>query len=211
MSETDGEQPTPRVGDRRPGGRAARVRAAVLAATEELLTEVGYDELTVDEVARRAGVHKTTVYRRWPTKPELISDAVREQSATAVPIPDTGSLVEDLRQLARHVARNVGTAGAALRTRTIVAAAASSDELAIGINAFWSHRLASCAPIVERAIERGDIPSDTDPDLVIETLVGPIWLRLLVTGESIDDELADRIAELVEAGARARSSSAAPA
>jgi AcrR family transcriptional regulator len=211
MSETGGEQPTPRVGDRRPGGRAARVRAAVLAATEELLMEVGYDELTVDEVARRAGVHKTTVYRRWPTKPELISDAVREESAVAVPIPDTGSLVEDLRQLARHVARNVGTAGAALRTRTIVAVAASSDELATGINAFWSHRLASCAPIVERAIERGDIPRDTDPDLVIETLVGPIWLRLLVTGESIDDELADRIAELVEAGARARSSSAAPA
>ncbi len=208
MSESDAHEPTPRVGERRPGGRAARVRAAVLAATEELLMEVGYDELTVEDVARRAGVHKTTVYRRWPTKPELISDAVREQSAEAVPIPDTGSLVGDLRRLARYVARNVGTAGGALRSRTIVAAAASSEELAVGINAFWAHRLALCAPIVERAIERGEVPPDTDPDLVIETLVGPIWLRLLVTGERIDDELADQVAGLVDAGARARSPSA---
>lgn len=204
MGTTDGESP-PRVGDQRPGGRAARVRAAVLGAAEEVLTEVGYGGLTVDEVARRAGVHKTTVYRRWPTKPELIADAVREQSDEAVPIPDTGSLLDDLRQLARDVAHNVGTEGGGRRARTIVAAAASSDELATRVNAFWTHRLELCAPIVQRAIERGDVPADTDPDLIIETLVGPIWLRLLVTGDPIDDQFADRIAELVDAGARTRS------
>jgi len=200
-----GQRSTPRVGEQRPGGRAARVRAAVLGATEELLMEVGYDELSVDEVARRAGVHKTTVYRRWPTKPELIADAVREQSAEAVPIPDTGNLLDDLRQLARSVARNVGTEGGGRRTRTIVAAAASSDELANNVNAFWSHRLEMCAPIVERAIERGEVPADTNPNVTIEALVGPIWLRLLVTGEPIDDQLVDQIAALVDAGIRSRS------
>ena len=202
MIDSDDRASAPRVGEQRPGGRAARVRAAVLGAAEELLTEVGYDELTVDEVARRAGVHKTTVYRRWPTKPELIADAVREHSAEAVPIPDTGTLLEDLRLLARAVAHNVGTEGGGRRTRTIVAAAASSPELATGVHAFWTHRLDMCQPIVERAIERGEVPAGTDPGLIIETLVGPIWLRLLVTGEPIDDRLADQIAELVDAAVR---------
>ena len=209
MIEGTDEASTTRVGEQRPGGRAARVRAAVLAATGALLMEVGYDQLTVEEVARRAGVHKTTVYRRWPTKPELIADAVREQSAEAVPIPDTGTLLGDLRRLARDVARNVGSEGGGRRTRTIVAAAASSAELAAGVNAFWADRLELCSPIVERAIERGEVPPGTDPDLVIEALVGPIWLRLLVTGEPIDDHFTDRVAELIDAGARAPASSAA--
>lgn len=202
MTDSATAQSPPRVGEQRPGGRAARVRAAVLGATAELLMEVGYDQLTVDEVARRAGVHKTTVYRRWPTKPELVTDAVREQSAETVPIPDTGSLLGDLRQLAAAVANNIATEGGARRTRTIVAAAASSDELATSVHAFWAHRLAMCAPIVERAVARGELTADTDPDLIIETLVGPLWLRLLVTGEPIDGQLTNHVAELVAAGAR---------
>lgn len=164
--------------------------------------EVGYHDLGVDEVARRAGVHKTTVYRRWPTKHELIADAVREQSAESVPIPDTGNLLGDLRRLAAAVAANIAGEGGARRTRSILAAAASSDELATGVHAFWSHRLEMCAPIVERAVARGEVPAGTDTDLVVEALVGPIWLRLLVTGGRIDDDLTDRIAELVDAGAR---------
>ena len=192
----------PRVGEQRPGGRAARVRAAVLGATAELLTEVGYEHLTVEDVATRAGVHKTTVYRRWSTKPELIADAVRVQSAENVPIPDTGALIGDLRQLARDVAANIGTEGGARRSRTIIAAAASSDELAAEVHTFWAHRLALCAPIVDRAIDRGEIPDGVDADLIIEAVVGPIWLRLLVTGEPIDDDLIDGIARLVTSGAQ---------
>jgi AcrR family transcriptional regulator len=196
MTETQ-----PRVGEQRPGGRAARVRAAVLGATAELLIEVGYDRLSVDEVAHRAGVHKTTVYRRWPTKPELIADAVRVQSAESIPIPDTGTLLGDLRQLAEDVATNVATEGGARRTRTIIAAAASSDELATAVHSFWAHRLTLCAPIIERAIARDEIPDTVDANLIIEAVVGPIWLRLLVTGEPIDDNLTNDIAELVTAGA----------
>ena len=69
------------------------------------------------------------------------------------------------------------------------------------MHGFWAERLAASIPIVERAIERGDLPPTTDPNLVIETLIGPIWLRLLLTGETIDDDLADRVAALVTAGA----------
>ena len=190
-----------RVGEQRPGGRAARVRADVLRATSELLAEHGYDGLSVEDVAARAGVHKTTVYRRWPTKSELVFDAVGEQSAEAVPVPDTGDLLDDLRILARQVAANIGSEGGARRSRSLVAAAATSDELAQSMRAFWSQRLAASAAIVDRAIERRELRPGTDPNLIIESLIGPLWVRLLLTGEPITDDLADQVAQLVAAGA----------
>ena len=190
-----------RVGEQRPGGRAARVRTAVLTATSELLSEVGYDRLNVEEIAQRAGVHKTTVYRRWPTIPELVADAVRAQSEADIPIPDTGDVAADLRQLARQVVATLGSEGGARRSRSIVAAAAASEALTAAGHAFWAERMAAAAPIVERAVARGELPRGTDPTLVVETVVAPIWLRVLLTGEPIDEKFADDIAALVVAGA----------
>jgi len=194
----------PRVGEQRPGGRAARVRAAVLHAAAELLTEVGYDKMSVEDVAARAGVHKTTVYRRWPTKAALTADAASLHSADAVPIPDTGTLVGDLKLLAREVVANIGTEGGARRSRSIAAAAATSDELATAMHSFWAHRLALSAQVVERAIHRGELPASTEANLIIETVIGPLWIRLLLTGEPITEELADQVVELVTTGARPR-------
>jgi len=193
----------PRVGEQRPGGRGERVRAAVLGAAAELLTEVGYDKMKIEDVATRAGVHKTTVYRRWPTKAELTADAAALHSAEAVPIPDTGTLIEDLRLLAREVVVNIGTEAGSRRSRSIAAAAATSDELAASMHGFWSHRLALSGEVVERAIERGELPPTADANLMIEMVIGPLWLRLLLTGEPITEEVADRIVELVIAGALA--------
>jgi AcrR family transcriptional regulator len=190
-----------RVGEQRPGGRAARVRADVLRCAAELLTEVGYDKMSVEDVALRAGVHKTTIYRRWPTKPELVADAVSVNSADAVPIPDTGSLLEDLKLLAREVAANIGSDGGARRSRSIVAAAATSEELTTTMQTFWAHRLASSEAIVKRAIDRGELTPEINANLIIEAVIGPLWVRLLLTGEPINNHLADQIAELVTAGA----------
>ncbi|MEE9413698.1 MAG: TetR/AcrR family transcriptional regulator [Acidimicrobiales bacterium] len=192
------------VGEQRPGGRAARVRADVLQAAANLLSEVGYERLTVDEVASRAGVHKTTVYRRWPSKADLISESLRAQSAQAVPIPNTGTLLSDLQEFAREIVANIGGADGTRRSRSIVAAAASSAELTTRLQELWAERLVLSSVIVERAIERGEVPAETDPNLIIETLIGPLWVRLLLTGEPIDDDLALRVAELVTAGAVAR-------
>ncbi len=192
--------PKPRVGDQRPGGRAERVRHAVLAAASELLTEVGYDGMSVDAVAARAGVHKTTVYRRWPTKAELVADAAALHSAAAVPIPDTGTVVGDLQVLAREVVANIGSEAGARRSRSIAAAAATSDQLAEAMHGFWAHRLAVSSEIVERAIQRGELPPSADANLIIETVIGPLWVRLLLTGEPITDDFADQVVELVTDG-----------
>ena len=189
------------MGEQRPGGRAERVRTAVLEAASELLTEVGYDKMRVEDVAARAGVHKTTVYRRWPTKAELTADATALHSAEAVPIPDTGTLAEDLRLLAREVVANIGSQGGSRQSRSIAAAAATSEELATAMHGFWAHRLALSAKVVERAMERGELPPNADANLIIETVIGPLWLRLLLTGEPITNELADDVVELVLDGA----------
>ncbi len=172
----------------------------MLAATSERLDDVGYDGLSVDDIARRAGVHKTTVYRRWPTLAELVLDALELDSEVAVPVPDTGTLSGDLRALARAVAANLSDERGARRSRSLVASAASSPELAASMHAYWRTRLAATAPVVERAIDRGEIGAHVDPNIVIEALVGPIWLRFLMTGESIDAPFVDRIAALVVAG-----------
>ena len=163
--------------------------------------EVGYDQMSMEEVAARAGVHKTTVYRRWPSKSELVFEAVAAHSAEAVPVPDTGDLRRDLEAFARSIAANIGSEGGARRSRSIVAAAATSGELTEPMHQFWAERFAGAAPIVQRAIERNELPADTDPDLIIETLIGPLWVRLLLTGQPVTTDVADRVAELVAAGA----------
>jgi AcrR family transcriptional regulator len=194
-----------RVGESRPGGRSARVRNAVLDAAVEVLAEVGYEAFSIEEVATRAGVHKTTVYRRWPTKADLVTDASRARSRALVPTPDTGTLLGDLQALARSVARNVSSDQGGRMARTMVAAGATSADAAAGTAEFFADRIALAHVIVERAIERGELPVGTDANLVIETLIGPLYVRLLLTGEPIDAAFADRIAAVVAAGASAAS------
>ena len=190
-----------RVGEQRPGGRAARVRTAVLDATSAVLDERGYERLTVEEIATRAGVHKTTVYRRWPTKALLVEDAALAHAERNIPIPDTGTLLGDLQALGRAVVATIGAEVGARRSRSIVAAAAASSDVAASLNAFWDERLSLTRPIVERAIARGEIPPSTDPNLIVEALVGPLWMRLLLTGEPINSKIADHLATLVATGA----------
>jgi AcrR family transcriptional regulator len=178
----------------RPGGRTARVRTAVLEATTALLAELGYAELTHERVAARAGVHKTTIYRRWPTKEALVMDTIRERSRVAVPVPDTGTLAGDLTALARSVAANVGSAEGTRIARTLVAASATSTEVWDDAREFWDERFAMCAPIIERAIARGELDPSTDPRLLIEMLIGPLYVRVLLTGEPVTKKLGEAVA-----------------
>jgi AcrR family transcriptional regulator len=178
------------------------VRSDVLDATTDLLSSVGYERMSIEDVAARAGVHKTTVYRRWTSKAELVADSVRLNAEQAVPIEDTGSLVGDLRALGRNVVANIGSEAGSMRSRSIVAASTSSDELTGELHLFWADRLARSEVIVQRAIDRGELPAGTEANVIIEAVVGPIWLRLLLTGEPIDADFADRIATFA-AGAAA--------
>jgi AcrR family transcriptional regulator len=149
-------------------------------------------------------VHKTTVYRRWPTKAVLVADAARERSRVMVPVPDTGTFAGDLRALARAIAANIGSEEGTRVTRTLVGAATTSDDVAAASVDFWAERFALTGTIVDRAIARGEVPAGTDRRLVIEALVGPLYVRLLLTREPVDRAFADRVAALVTAGTERR-------
>jgi AcrR family transcriptional regulator len=188
------------VGEQRPGGRSARVRAAVLSATLEVLVETGYDAMSVDAVAARAGVHKTTVYRRWPTKAALVAAAAADRSEQLVPVPDTGSLVGDLTALGHSIADNLSSELGSALARTIIAAASASAEVAEVNREFWTVRLALTETIVDRAVDRGEVSADVDRRAVIETLIGPIYVRLLLTGEPFDAPFVADVAVMVARG-----------
>jgi AcrR family transcriptional regulator len=191
-------------GPARPAGRGLKIRAAVLAATLAELTETGYAGLTVENVARRAGVHKTTIYRRWKDREGLVAAAVAERAGTAkMPFPDTGDIGTDLLRLARMtVAFLTSPAGG------IVVASSMSDvsripEVAGAKRQFFEALFAQAAPVVSGAIARGELPADTDPAELVRTLLAPIYLRLLVTAEPIDRTTADNAAKVALAAARA--------
>jgi AcrR family transcriptional regulator len=199
-----------RVGKRRPGGRSARVRAAAIAATLEELAERGYSALSLERVAARAGVHKTTLYRRWGTREQLVLEAMLERAGEHISVPDTGSLHRDLLELATTAAANAASPEVAAMARAVAAGSPHDARLAAANRRFWAERLALDSAIVERAIERGEVASATDPGAVIEAVLGPIHLRLLLTGETVDRSFLERIVEIVVAGVTRRGGADGP-
>ena len=187
----------------RPGGRTAQNRAAVVEATLAELAERGYDQTSVESVALRAGVHKTTVYRRWKTKERLVAEALDATAAVQIEIPDTGDLALDLQTLARGV-RGVliSTVGSAA-VRTLVSGAQSSPQVARVLRTFWSGRLTKVVPIVNRAVTDGRLPPGTDAIELMKYLAAPMFHRVLVTAEPVTEADADRAAAVVLAAAQA--------
>jgi AcrR family transcriptional regulator len=182
---------------RRPGGRSARVREAAIAATLAELADSGYAALSLERIARRAGVNMTSLYRRWGSRERLVLEAMLEQVAQHVSVPDTGSLREDLRELARTAAANSARPEVAAMARAVAAQAPHDTELAAANETFWEQRLALDGAIVVRAIERGEVDAATDPTQVIEAVIGPIHLRLLLTGRPVDDAFVERTVDTV--------------
>lgn len=176
------------------------MRAAVLAAALDELLDVGYGRLSFDSVAVRAGVHKTTVYRRWPSREALVTDALLEQRARDVPIPDTGSVRADLRSLAASIAASITSPTGQAVARTLVSDAGDIPEITTAVRAFWAARFAAARVIVARAVERGELVSGVDADLLIEALAGPLYLRLLVTRAPVEEQFIDRLLDLLLAG-----------
>jgi len=182
-----------RVGMLRPGGRAARVRAAVLGAVLDQLAEAGLHSVTVEAVAARAGVHKTTIYRRWPARGGLIRDALADRVDAALAIPDTGDIDVDLAALARAITVVLAAPLEAAVTRALVAAT-PDDDLDSLVHDYWTRRLTAIEPRIRAAIDHAQLPPDTDPARLVQALAAPLFFRLLVARQPLDDTTADHAA-----------------
>ena len=187
----------------RTGGRSARVREAVLAAAFTELIDSGYAALTIEAVASRAGVNKTTIYRRWPTLDDLLVDALMEWSHDALPAMDTGSVETDLLALGGQLA-DVLNAGVGRQVVALVLTAGlRSAQLRETTRRYFDHQALRAIPIVNQAIDRGELPADTDANALLTTFRAPLFYRLVTTGDPIDEELITQAARVTLTAARA--------
>ena len=189
--------PTRRSGPEAPAARrpARRLDAsrdtAIFRAALDGLTDVGYDRLTMDEIASRARASKATLYRRWPSKAALIIDAIVAQRDAngAIQLPDTGSLKADIDAIIAAFPEHGAHAGQDYAMLLGLVNAASHDQALR--NAFSKHVLERprrlIRQLLERAVSRGEIPAGRDLELIANTLIGLNMLRI-AEGKPIDRE-----------------------
>ena len=185
----------------RPGGRTARVRAAVLRAAGDVLAEQGFAHLDLADVARRAEVGKTTVYRRWGSVTGLVADLLSDMAEQSLPRTDTGSVLGDLRANAALVRRTLADPRQGALFRAVIAAAGGDGRTAEALRRFYEVRVAEWAPCVEQGVARGELPPGTDACEVVRAVSAPLYYGLLTAGMVPDAAAADRAAEAAVAAA----------
>ena len=169
-------------------GRPRNITAdrVILQTTLELLAEVGFDRLSIEAIAARAGVGKTTIYRRYPGKSELVADAIESIRAEVI-IPDLGNLNDDIDALIANAAQITLTPLGRKSVGMIMGSAASNSTFA---QIYWKKYLAprrqAFGAIIDRAKARGEVDPDLDPDLVFDTMSGIMLYALIFPTISTD-------------------------
>jgi AcrR family transcriptional regulator len=175
-------------------------RERVLTATLDVLTETGLGELTIDDISRRSGVAKTTIYRHWANRSALVIDACSRMTDGQQAPPDTGSLEGDLRAILADIADLLGTARWSSILPSIVDAAEHDPEFA-GIHSTIQHgHAAPLRAALDRAATRGQIPPAADRNAIAATLLGPLFYRRWFSREHIDAEFVEMIIRSALAG-----------
>jgi AcrR family transcriptional regulator len=180
--------------------RSTRTRQVVLDATAALLAEGGLAATTIDAVRDRSGVSKTTIYKHWPNRLCVAVDAFAERLELATDLPDTGTargdFVEQVRRVTAFYTSGVGKVFASLLANAMqdpVAAAWFRDRLLVsrrhGIEHLWT-----------RAVERGEVRDDLDPDIAMDLLFGPVMWRLMSGHRPLTGDEADKLADVALTG-----------
>jgi AcrR family transcriptional regulator len=170
--------------------RSQESRLAILSAAMELVAEVGFGSLTIEGIAARAGTGKQTVYRWWPSKADVLLDALATQADLRIPIPDAGSYAADLHEFLTATFE-LGRQQQVVQVLRVLMAQAQIDE-AFGERfraEFLARRRDALAVIVDRARERGDLPASPPPALLADIVFGVIWYRVLAGHRPLDDGL----------------------
>lgn len=200
MNEVTG--PARRTVGVRTGGRSERVVAAVLEATLNEVARVGFAALRLEDVAERAKVAKTTLYRRWPTKAQLVVDALRS-TAHDETIPDTGDVRHDLLLMIERMQKKLSTPVGAAIARVVMTEGADKEnvELEALCRQLRDEVRLKRRRVIEQAVERGLLPPDADAHLIVDAVYAGIMGRLLRFGERTDRATCERIIDLVVTGA----------
>ncbi|MEU3476585.1 TetR/AcrR family transcriptional regulator [Streptomyces sp. NPDC033754] len=197
-------EPTPR---RAPAGAAVLredVTEAIRAAVFEELAAVGFARMSIEGIARRAGVGKTAVYRRWKSKLSLVLDLVGAFAAQGLPVPATGSLDGDVRALLEMASYALRHPIASRVIPDLLVEAARQPEIADAIReALLDGQQGVMTRIVREAVARGELPEDADPAKALDLVVGPLYWRLVVIRTALPAEYVDELARAAVAALKA--------
>jgi AcrR family transcriptional regulator len=172
--------------------RVRRSRAKVLGVTAQLLFERGLGGASVDEISRRSGVAKTTIYRHWQTRADLLRDACSNIS-TPQDTPDTGSFEADVTALMTDLAHLLRSAKWTSVLPSIIDAGERDPDIADMYSAIQRGHSAPFETVIHRAVRKGELPQDTDAALLIAALTGPLFYRRWFSREPLTDAFAKQI------------------
>ncbi|MEO3773177.1 TetR/AcrR family transcriptional regulator [Micromonospora sp. B9E7] len=189
---------------RAPAGAAVlrdEITAAIRRALMQELAAVGYGRLSIEAVARRAGVSKTAIYRRWSSKHDLVLEIVASAAHGKLPALDTGTLRGDLALLFQAVAHALRHPLASQIIPDLLAEAARNPSIDETLRRVLHARQQEIGGrLVTRAVQRGELPADTDPDAAVDLIVGPLYWRLAIARLPLTDGYLDDLVESVAAG-----------
>ncbi|GLY77506.1 TetR/AcrR family transcriptional regulator [Actinoallomurus iriomotensis] len=185
----------------RPGRkRSEESRRAILAAAAELTAEVGYANLTIEGIAARSGAGKQTIYRWWPSKADVLLDALATKADVHIPIPDEGAYEADLRAFLAATFTLGSRPQVVQLLRALMAEAQINAEFGERFReTFLRQRRAALGVIVERAEARGELPPDLTPDTVVDLVFGMLWYRILAAHRPVDQALIDELITVLTA------------
>jgi AcrR family transcriptional regulator len=181
---------------RRLGGRSQRVQTAVFTAAIDVLMNNGFEGFRIGDVAVRAGVNETSIYRRWGNRETLLIEALLNRADADLAIPNTGSLRTDLiaflYELIEFLQSPLGIA-----LVQFGAISMNRPDLSPYRQKYWATRESRTRLIFERAVTRGEISANVDIPSMLELLIGPVYARMLFTGQPLSQELPERIVDIV--------------
>lgn len=187
----------------RPPGRprSEPARLAILRTTLRLLAQNGFSDLRMEDVAAHARVGKTTVYRWWPDKAALVTDAFASSTNRKLHFPDTGSVRTDINQQMRQVIKIFRSRRGRILSAILAAGQSDGKVIAAFRERFMKPRRQEAYATLRRGIKRGELRKDVDMDLLLDSLYGPIYMRFLIRHDSLTPDFVDQLCELVLPGA----------
>jgi AcrR family transcriptional regulator len=175
--------------------RSETARQAVLAATVHLIGEDGYGRVTIEGIAREAGVSKQTLYRWWPTKAAIVLEALNEGAAKIAPSVDTGSFSADLRVFLRRSVSGAGGRNTRLLA-ALMATAQLDDAFAESFRTgFLARRRRALRQLLERGRDRGELGASADLDFLVELVFATLWYRILAHNKPLNSRFADQLTD----------------
>lgn len=182
--------------------RNEEARDAILAATLDMLRTEGLQNVTIDAIARAAGVGRQTIYRWWPSKGAMLAEAMGRRARAAVPPCDSGSFDADLTEFITASFRGLQDPGTARALRDLASAAQHDEHVAAALGEFTAQRRSALRALLERGRDEGRLPASANLGTLVDLFYGFLWYRLLMGHAPLDASTArDLTAHLIAAGA----------